>query len=405
MGQNVTFVLKEPNGENETLLFCMVYITRQLRFKFSTGKKIHPIDWSDSKQEVKKGNIHYKALNHLLKQIKAEFETLILDAALRKIPITKDYLSSNHIYQNNTKQTKNLFFEIFDKFLHNQKLQFTQSYVNKYVLLKTNLKKYTDLHKINITFDSFTTDFFISYKAFLINDVGYLNTTANRAIKYLKTFLNYAFTNGYNTNANYQKVKTPNETQKDIVALTETELKAIEDVKGLPQYLGNTRDLFLLLCYTGVRYSDLKKFDSNQIINGFVTINTTKTKQVIKIPIHNRLAALLANYTVNNIIKLHLISNPKLNKYLKDLGQFAGLNDVQIITQHKGTQAIQTKYKRWELLVTHTGRRTFITQSLHKGMPAEQVMKVTGHKSGNSFKRYQSFADEQILLSIKAWDK
>lgn len=404
MSSKISFILKEPTIKEDTAIFACVYISRSQRFKISTGKKIMPRDWNEDKQEVKKSHPHYQLLNEILKQTKGEFDRLILDASLRELPITKTYLISNSKY-NTSNKTKSSFIDIFDGFVEFKKIDYTINLIYKYQNLKKHLIKFAEIEKKKLRFDIFDLEFLHGFRSYLINDVGYFNATTNRTIKLLKTFLAYGFDRGFHNSIAYQKIKISNEDIQDNIALTAGELKIIEDLKDAPKSLINARDLFLVLCYTGIRVSDLPKFNGNQIRKGFVYVTVKKTKQSLKIPVHERLLSLLEKYSTNNIINLHLISDQKLNVYLKEIGALVGLNDICVKTRYKGSTAHEQKYKKWELLTTHVGRRTFTTLSLVMGMSSEIVKLITGHKTDSSFKKYQIFADEQLTEKVKVWDK
>lgn len=404
MSSRVSFVLKEPGTKSDTSIFACIYINRSQRFKISTGKKVVPKDWNADKQEVKKSHPNYQLLNEILKQTKGEFDRLILDATLRELPITKMYLISNSKY-NNSNKNKSSFVDIFDKFISFKKIDYSQNLIYKYESLKSHLINFAAQRKIKLRFDVFDLELIYSFKGYLTNDIGYFNNTTNRTIKLLKTFLAYSYDKGLHNNIAYQKVKIKNEDIHDNIALTENELKLLEDLTDAPPSLLNARDLFLVLCYTSLRVSDLPKLNGNQIRKGFIYITVKKTKQSIKIPVHKRLFTLLEKYSNDDgIITLNLISDQKLNKHLKELGELVKLNDICIKTRYKGGTAYQQQLKKWELLTTHVGRRTFTTLSLVHGMSSEIVKLITGHKTDSSFKKYQVFADEQLKEKIKVWD-
>jgi integrase len=91
---------------------------------------------------------------------------------------------------------------------------------------------------------------------------------------------------------------------------------------------------------------------------------------------------------------LPVISNQKMNDYLKELGELAGIDSKESITYYKGSERIEEVYKKYELLTTHCGRRTFICNALAMGIPAHIVMKWTGHSDYNAMKPYIGVADE-----------
>ncbi|MDE6194373.1 MAG: ORF6N domain-containing protein [Muribaculaceae bacterium] len=90
---------------------------------------------------------------------------------------------------------------------------------------------------------------------------------------------------------------------------------------------------------------------------------------------------------------LPVISNQKMNDYIKELGKLAGVDTKIRITQYNGYDRIDTLYLRYELLCTHTGRKIFICKALSLGIPPNVVMKWTGHSDYKSMKPYIDIAD------------
>ncbi|MBE0674459.1 MAG: site-specific integrase, partial [Bacteroidales bacterium] len=85
---------------------------------------------------------------------------------------------------------------------------------------------------------------------------------------------------------------------------------------------------------------------------------------------------------------LPVISNQKMNDYLKELGKFAGLTEPEQVVYYKGNERIEENYQKWQLLSTHAGRKTFISNALFLNIPAEVIMSWTGHKDHKVMENY-----------------
>lgn len=83
----------------------------------------------------------------------------------------------------------------------------------------------------------------------------------------------------------------------------------------------------------------------------------------------------------------------------------AGIDTPVRITQYRGQERIDVYYPKWELVGTHTGRKTFTTQSLSRGIPAEIVMKWTGHKDYRAMKPYIAVVDKLKAQAMKKLDE
>jgi integrase len=240
---------------------------------------------------------------------------------------------------------------------------------------------------------------------YLINVKGLHNQHLSRVIKFVKSFQNYTFENGFHNNIDFKKFKLFKDNADEIISLEIDEIKAIEELQNNNNYIMNAKDLFLFLCYTGVRFSDLAQIDGNQIKDGFISVLTQKTKQNVLIPVHPRLAVLAKKYTVNGVIKLHLISNVKLNVYLKEIGQLVGLNEDIKKVRFIGSGKTEIVKKKWELLTTHTGKRTFVTIAILSGISIEVIKRITGNKDDATFTKYQRFSNEQLKKEMQSWNK
>jgi integrase len=131
-----------------------------------------------------------------------------------------------------------------------------------------------------------------------------------------------------------------------------------------------------------------------------IRIRTQKTKDFLTIPLLPQAKAILEKYEYS----LPVLSNQKLNKHLKDLGENAGIIEEVNIQKYRGAERVDDKMPKHKLISTHTARRTFITLSLEKGIRQEVVMSITGHKNFRTFSAYVKIVDkvkkEELL---KAW--
>jgi integrase len=79
---------------------------------------------------------------------------------------------------------------------------------------------------------------------------------------------------------------------------------------------------------------------------------------------------------------------------LKELAELAGIDELVGETYYKGNERIDTVTPKYALLGTHAGRRTFICNALSLGIPAQVVMKWTGHSDYKAMKPYIDVADD-----------
>lgn len=176
--------------------------------------------------------------------------------------------------------------------------------------------------------------------------------------------------------------------------------KKVEDAGALAK----TRDLFCFCAFTSLRYSDMAALKRTDIKNGAITITTQKTNERLTIPLNNYSRAILDKY--KNLhdprgLALPVISNQKMNNYLKDLCEICGFNEPITRICWKDGGRVEETAPKWALMGTHAGRRTFICYALTKGIPPQVVMKFTGHSDYAAMKPYIDIAETDAAKAMQ----
>jgi integrase len=157
--------------------------------------------------------------------------------------------------------------------------------------------------------------------------------------------------------------------------------------------LAKVRDLFIIGCYTGLRFSDFIQIKQENIFeSNKIKIRTQKTGEIVVIPLHPFVREIMAKYD-GNIPEP--ISNQKMNDYLKEIGQLAGLNELIEVTITKGGKLVKSTTEKYNLIMTHTARRSFATNLYMADVPSITIMNITGHKTEKNFLRYIRISQEE----------
>ena len=165
--------------------------------------------------------------------------------------------------------------------------------------------------------------------------------------------------------------------------------------------LDKVRDLFLVGCWTGLRYSDWNKVYPK---NGFITLNQQKTGRPVVIPVHSTVEKILNKYE-GDLPKP--ITNQKFNEYLKQVAKLADFKEAVTKQITRGGK-VETEIKpKWKLVTTHTARRSFATNMYKAGIPSITIMAVTGHRTETAFLKYikvtpQEHAEKMREIWLKA---
>lgn len=102
---------------------------------------------------------------------------------------------------------------------------------------------------------------------------------------------------------------------------------------------------------------------------------------------------------------LPVISNQKFNEYLKELGIFAEINDTETVVYYTGNERIEETFQKWQLLSTHTGRKTFVSNVLFFNIPAEVIITWTGHKDHKVMENYYKIIAPQRRRGMDKFNK
>lgn len=157
------------------------------------------------------------------------------------------------------------------------------------------------------------------------------------------------------------------------------------------QTLEKVRDLFLIGCYTGLRFSDFSSLDLQSIDGRFIKLKQIKTGARVTIPIMEKLKPVLAKYPN----ELPTLTNQRFNTYIKIVAKLAGLTSRRSIKTNKGGLEDVREYPLYSLVSSHICRRSYATNMFNKGVPPMLIMSATGHKTESSFLKYIRTTDEQ----------
>jgi len=190
----------------------------------------------------------------------------------------------------------------------------------------------------------------------------------------------------------------------DNVYLNESELKQLkdQDFSSNPD-LDHVRDWFLLLSWTGSRFSDLEKIRKTNIKNGFIIFRQQKTNNKVTIPLHPVVKEILKKY---NYEMPKQIGNQEFNVLIKEVCKQAKIESVETFTRTVGGKLKSEKYLKYELVGSHTGRRNFCTNQYKRDLPTLMIMSISGHKTEKSFFKYIKVKEEEHAeMMAKKWEE
>ena len=413
--RNIIFTL-ESRKKDGVLIVENVPIRMRVNFaskriEFTTGYRIDAAKWDADKQRVKNGCSNKlkqaaSEINVSLLGYYTEIQDIFKKFEVEEIMPTQEQIKEafNALHKpieeevKPRKSTPNAFYKVFDEFVRDcgRKNDWTDSTYEKFAAVKNHLMNFRD----GLTFDFFDEKGLNDYVTYLRDVKEMRNSTIGKQLSFLKWFLRWAFKKGLHQNNAYDSYKPKlKSTQKKIIFLTWEELNKLREfeIPAAKQALDRVRDVFLFQCFTGLRYSDVFNLRRSDIKGDHIEVTTVKTSDSLIIELNNHSKAILDKYkdvAFEDDKVLPVITNQKMNDYLKELAELAGIDEPVRQTYYRGNERIDEVTPKYALLGTHAGRRTFICNALALGIPPQVVMKWTGHSDYKAMKPYIDIADD-----------
>ena len=266
------------------------------------------------------------------------------------------------------------------------------------------------LKTFDIDFDFFDEEGLMSYVEYLREVKGMMNSSIEKQLSFLRWFLRWTLNKRFHDNNTFETFRPKlKKTQKKVVYLTHDELKKLQNYK-IPEtklYLYRVRDVFIFCCFTGLRHSDVYNLKRCDIKDDYIEVTTVKTSDSLKIELNDtsrRILEKYKHYVFPDDKALPVITNQKMYQYLHELCKLAGIDEQVRQTYYKGNERIDVVKPKYELIGTHTGRRTFICNAIGMGIIPQVVMKWTGHSDYKAMKPYIDIADEIKAESMRKFN-
>ena len=409
----ISFNLKEPGADRPTAIFALLTIDRRHRIKVYTGQSIHPSKWikADQRAQVKgRGNELNGHLNDALAGIAARlllaYSQHLAAGTVPTAAQLKEAAAPERLAEPDAAPAApgSYFWQCYEEWVSYTRAAGTVRTAQAHATAGRHLREFSEAGGYAVDFDTLTPTVGDRWAAYLLNVAGLTDNTINKHLGRLKAFMKWAAKRGYTENTALDRVSWARR-EPDVIALAAAELAALEALTLAPgSRLEKARAWFLLACYTGLRYSDLVSIRPQHLrpatdkLPAHLRLTAQKTRAVVNVPLSARALGIVNRLLVGELasIKSQPITNPVLNRFLKELGALAGIDSpVEVIRYRGGVADVQTCPK-YEKLTVHTARRTFVTLNLGKGMSAEFVMKLTGHTSYKSFQRYVNLTPQRV---------
>ncbi|OAB25330.1 Site-specific recombinase XerD [Flavobacterium fryxellicola] len=375
------------NAQAQMPIYQRITINGQ-RFDCSSGHYVDEAKWSSEASKMKGNSEEARMINGQLDIMRATVYETEKKLFMNQVQIT--YESFKNEYQGK-KERERMLIPIFVE--HNRKIkelvgfEYAPGTLERY---QTSLKHTKDFlfWKYNLTdinIEKIDHAFIMEYE-FYLRSVRKCNN--NTAVKYVKNFhkiINQCLSNGWLNKDPFVNYKAK---VKEVIRefLSEADIESMINKEFVSERLDLVRDIFVFSCFTGLAYIDVKQLTKTHIslgIDGDNWIFTTrqKTDTASKIPLLPLAQQIVDKYEkhpvcLNENRLLPILSNQKMNAYLKEIADVCGINKD---------------------LTFHIARHTFATTvTLSNGVPIETVSKMLGHTNLKTTQHYAKILDHKI---------
>lgn len=412
-------------GKNGLATISLQYcFSSDKRVLLSTGISIPPQYWNRKTNRISKelpaeyGNLE-ELETTLTKQLR-KAEDMVSYAFTEKVLCPLKFLKENFHLDNNSwaftqmsdKEDSLDVYRHIDEYARAKKGSVKPCTINVINAMKAHLKMFEEYRKERITFDSFDALFYEEFVSFLTYEVpqvrrkelikGLKANTVGKTIKHLKSFLRDRIRKKIIPFMDLSFFKVMDE-EVDAVFLSWKELSAVYhlDLSTQPQ-LEKYRDLFVLGCLTGFRFSDYTDIRPEEVRDGMLYVTQTKTVSSVIVPLKKDAKHILID---KYNMQMPQVSNVNFNDYIKQVAKLAGIDELIKITHKKGNQVIEEIKPKYAWVTSHTCRRSFCTNEFLEGTPTNLIMAISGHKTEKAFRRYIKADQVQKAYMIKKiWD-
>ncbi len=393
---NQIFLVRKTKSELIGMVMIYIRITIDgIRTEFSLQRKCAAIKWNKGKGRLKGKDDESKSFNNYLDSVQFTIYQIFQELLTSRTEFDGDLIKAKFLGEDD--QAPKMFLEIYEQ--HNvefrlligkglaygtlQKYLTIKKYVAEFIKLKYK-RTDLDINKLDFAFIS-------SFGIYLKSTKGCCHNTTMDYLKKIKKILNQCIAKNWITRSPFIGYKmTSHETTKNI--LTEAELLNLKSKRIDIPRIDMVRDIFLFSCYTGLSYCDVAKLTPSNLTTGvdgeqWIATARSKTNVDSRIPLLPVSAAIVSKYrdhpvTSNSRKLLPVISNQRMNAYLKEVADLCGLE---------------------KQITFHCARHTFATTvTLTNGVPIETVSKMLGHRSLKTTQHYAKILDKKVSDDMKA---
>ena len=396
-----TFWLKDSR-QRTTSIIAAIYFDRT-RLRFATGLTVSPANWSLKRQRVKAGDTLAAVINDRLDEIAIDLGRIVMELD-KAGNLTPESVKARYAALDRSGGKGNAPIDLLKAYQHYiDQSDFTPGTKKNHGKAKNHLRNFSEVYGLSLSFERLDSLFWDKFARYLLTVQNLTNDSAWNVVKSIKAFLADAIEKGHTAAEDFRKVtrkSLPSGETSDKPYLTADELERVRqlDLSGNPR-LDRVRDLFVFLCYTGIRFGDSQQLHPENVEGDRLRIVTGKNRKSVSVPLLEPARAILDKYSGT----LPKISNQKANAYLPDILKEAKIvTPIQVVT-YSGTERREKVRPKYEAVGMHGAKRTFVSLTRQRGVSVEALMKATGNTRA-TLDRYILRTENEALSEItEAW--
>lgn len=410
----VTFILHRKRATEEPRLHLRVRWNNSASvLDLSLGYDINPPGWDRALQKCRKGTFHgpskipAQVINHEIERA----DKAVSDSfrALGYSPETEALRAEIKIALGMEERKEKRVSDMMEDFIIDGKRvhEWTPRTDEKFRLLLRHLQQWRPA----VAWQDFDERGLASFLTYIREALGLQNSTAAKRMNLLKWFLKWSAQHGApvpESGRNYQP--SLRQAQNRVVFLEWNELMRVwclDLTDG--SSLQHARDMFCFCCFSSLRWSDVKALQWSDVHDGSIFVQAQKTGRPLEIDLNKWTRELLDRYRDADRGPddrvFPSMSNAKANLNLKVIARLCGINDQVRHTSYDADGRHDVLVHKYELITTHTARRTFICNALMMGIPPQVVMQWTGHRNYAAMRPYIDVADDERKKAMTVFDK
>lgn len=414
--------LKRRSYEEDGQLYLYYSYGGQKRLEFYTGFRVkndcyNDQYWLGNKKPINKKHPYHESFNKLFEEMEhyavglvvgerifdnAELKKRLADefkASKIEEPVVDDFVKNDFIsyctfIQSERKQGKRSIVNG-----NRQGLNYKpNSLKNPSTTIASLIEFAKHKGKKTFLFNEIDVKFYNEYRDYLLNEKKQKVSTFSTRVRDIKAFMHEAMEDKVHDNTEFKNKRfIAPKYESTGIALTLDEIKKIKEAE-LPPEWDHVRDLFLIACYSALRFSDFSKLEITDMKDGFIRIKQDKTENRVSIPIMKDMKEVLAKYGG----KLPpSCTNQHFNRTIKKICASPSVGLDRVFEVDKSGQKVMWSSK----ITSHTGRRSYATNMFKLGVPTLLIMSATGHKKEEMFLRYIKATNEEKSRLLADWMK